>query len=91
MKTPLIGMTLDQLRGVAAETGLRPFAAGQMARWLYQKRVTDIGAMTDIPAAGVSSSAAAANAASRAFVRLRFFMGYISFFYFPKHVAFMLS
>lgn len=52
MKTPLIGMTLEQLRGVAAETGLRPFAAGQMARWLYQKRVTDIGAMTDIPAAG---------------------------------------
>ena len=35
MKTPLIGMTLEQLRGVAAEIGLRPFAAGQMARWLW--------------------------------------------------------
>ena len=45
----LLGLTLDGLRDVAAEVGLRPFAAKQMAAWLYQKRVTDIDAMTDLP------------------------------------------
>lgn len=47
-KTPLLGMTLDGLRAVAAEVGLRPFAATQMAVWLYQKRVTDIDSMTNL-------------------------------------------
>lgn len=47
-KTPLIGMTLTQLDGVAAECGMPRFAARQMARWLYVKRVTDIDAMTDL-------------------------------------------
>lgn len=51
-KTPLIGMTLQQLTIVAAECGLPRFAAGQMARWLYQKRVTGIDAMTDISLQG---------------------------------------
>ncbi len=46
--TPLIGMTLQRLRDVAAEAGLKPFAAKQMARWLYEKRVTDIEQMTDL-------------------------------------------
>lgn len=45
---PLIGKTLEQLREVAAEVGLKPFAAKQMARWLYVARVTDIDAMTDL-------------------------------------------
>lgn len=45
---PLIGMNLEQLKEVAARVGLKPFAAGQMARWLYQKRVTDIDMMTDL-------------------------------------------
>lgn len=49
---PLIGLTLEQLREVAAECGLPRFAAGQMARWLYQKRVTEIDAMTDISVEG---------------------------------------
>lgn len=49
---PLLGMTLDQLSEVAAEAGLPRFAAGQMARWLYQKRVDSIDAMTDISAKG---------------------------------------
>ena len=40
--TPLLGMTPDQLRDVAAEVGLKPFHARQMARWLYQARATDI-------------------------------------------------
>lgn len=47
-KTPLIGMTLDGLTAVAAECGMPRFAAKQMARWLYEKRVTDIDAMTDL-------------------------------------------
>lgn len=47
-KIPLIGMTLGRLREVAAEVGLKPFAAKQMARWLYVARVTDIDAMTDL-------------------------------------------
>lgn len=46
--TPLIGMTLEDLRGVARECGLPAYAAGQMARWLYVKRVTTIEAMTDL-------------------------------------------
>ena len=45
----LLGLTLAQLGDVAAEIGLRPFAARQMAVWLYQKRVSDIDAMTDLP------------------------------------------
>lgn len=48
MQKPLIGMTLGQLRDVAAAVGLRPFAAKQMARWLYVARVTDTDAMTDL-------------------------------------------
>ncbi len=48
MKLPLIGNTLEQLREIAAEAGLRPFAAKQIARWLYTARVTSIDEMTDI-------------------------------------------
>lgn len=44
----LLGLTLDGLKAVAAEAGLRPFAAGQMARWLYEKRVSSIDEMTDL-------------------------------------------
>lgn len=48
MGQPLIGMTLERLRGVAAQCGMPSFAAKQMARWLYVKRVTDIEQMTDL-------------------------------------------
>ena len=47
-RTPLIGLTLEGLRAVAAECGMPRFAAGQMAAWLYTKKVTDIEAMTDL-------------------------------------------
>ena len=53
-KQPLIGLSLDQLREVAAQCGLPRFAAGQMASWLYKKRVTSIDQMTDISLAGRS-------------------------------------
>lgn len=54
MQQPLIGMTLEQLRLVAAAVGLKPFAAKQMARWLYVARVTDTDAMTDLSLAARS-------------------------------------
>jgi len=54
-KTKLIGMTLGQLRSVAAEAGLPAFAAKQMARWLYVARATDIDQMTDISLRGRAS------------------------------------
>lgn len=47
-KIRLIGMTLEQLREVAAECGMPSFAAKQMAQWLYVKRVKEIDAMTDL-------------------------------------------
>ncbi len=49
---PLIGLTLQQLRLVCEEAGLKPFAAKQIARWLYTARATDIDQMTDLPKAG---------------------------------------
>lgn len=45
---PLIGLTLEQLRQVAAECEMPAFAAKQMARWLYVKRIDNIEAMTDL-------------------------------------------
>lgn len=45
---PLLGMTIDQLKEVAAEQGMPRFAAKQMAQWLYQKRVTAIDQMTNL-------------------------------------------
>ena len=47
-RTPLLGMTLDNLRELVAEEGLPRFAAGQIADWLYKKRVSDIDSMTNL-------------------------------------------
>ena len=47
-KTPLLGLTLDELKQVAAHVGMPAFAAKQMAQWLYAKRVTSISEMTNI-------------------------------------------
>ncbi len=49
MKKKLLGQTLEQLKTTAAAVGLRPFAARQMAAWLYSRGTTDIDAMTDLP------------------------------------------
>lgn len=70
-KQPLIGLTLEQLRDVASEVGLKPFAAKQMARWLYVARVTDIDAMTDL------------SLAARAQLKESYSIGRIA----PKHEA----
>lgn len=47
-KTALTGMSLDQLRDVCARCAMPSFAARQMAKWLYEKRVDSIDAMTDL-------------------------------------------
>ncbi len=41
-------MTLDELGGVCASAGLRPFVAKQIADWIYHKRVHTIAEMTNI-------------------------------------------
>lgn len=48
MKRALLGMTMDELRAVAAEAGLPRFAAGQLAQWVYGHGVNDIGLMTNL-------------------------------------------
>ena len=48
LRRPLLGLTLDELKGVAVEVGLPAFAAKQMAQWVYQKGVTLIDEMTNI-------------------------------------------
>lgn len=47
-KTPLLGMTLDQLQQIAIDNGLPRFAGTQMAQWIYQKRVREIDEMTNL-------------------------------------------
>lgn len=49
---PLIGKSLDELREIAQNVGLKPFQGGQMAKWLYEKRVKNIDEMTDLSIAG---------------------------------------
>lgn len=49
---PLIGLTLEELKTVAAECKLPSFAARQLARRLYINRTTTIDEMTEISAAG---------------------------------------
>ena len=35
-KRQLLGMTLEELKGVASEVGLPAYAAKQMADWIYK-------------------------------------------------------
>ncbi len=51
MNTPkkhLLGMTLQELKSVAAEAGMPQFTGAQMAQWLYGRHVADIDEMTNI-------------------------------------------
>lgn len=48
LKTPLIGLTAEQLRDVAVAAGAKPFAGKQIAKWIYERRATSIDAMTDL-------------------------------------------
>ena len=47
-KKVLMGMTLDDLKVVAAELGMPKFTASQMAKWIYEQHVRDIEEMTNI-------------------------------------------
>ena len=49
---PLLGLTPDELRAMAAEAGLPAFAGKQMARWIYAKGARSIDEMTDLSKAG---------------------------------------
>lgn len=48
MKQSLLGMTPNELKEVASKVGLKPFAANQMAQWLYVKGAATIDEMTNI-------------------------------------------
>lgn len=47
----LLGKNIEELQGVAAEMGLPRFAARQMAQWMYEKHVSSIDQMTNLPKA----------------------------------------
>lgn len=47
-KEKLLGKTPAELKEIALKVGLKPFAAGQMAAWLYKKHATAIDEMTDL-------------------------------------------
>ena len=47
----LFGKTLHELQSITEQMGMPPFAAKQMADWLYKKQVSGIAAMTNISAA----------------------------------------
>lgn len=50
-KRQLLGMTLEELKGVVSEVGLPAYAAKQMADWIYKKKITRISEMTNIAVA----------------------------------------
>ena len=47
-KEPLYGKNLTRLQTICQELELPKFAAKQIARWLYVRRVTDFAQMTDL-------------------------------------------
>ena len=49
-KFPLLGMTLCELQSLVHSLGMPKFTAGQIASWLYAKRVQTIDEMTNISA-----------------------------------------
>lgn len=44
----LLGNTLDELKEIAKSLGMPAFTGGQIAKWIYEKRVTSIDEMTNI-------------------------------------------
>lgn len=48
MKTPLFGLTRDELRALVAELGQPTFTADQIAGWLYARRATSFEEMTNL-------------------------------------------
>ena len=52
MKKRLLGKNPAELKQIALDAGLPGFAGGQMAQWLYQKRVRTIDEMTNLSKQG---------------------------------------
>lgn len=48
MKNRLLGLTLAQIENIVTANGMPKFTAKQIAQWIYQKRVSTIGEMTNI-------------------------------------------
>ena len=47
-KTNLLGMPQSALESYFASIGEKPFRARQVMQWIYQRGVSDLGAMTDL-------------------------------------------
>ena len=52
MKRKLLGMTPEELQNVVLDLGLPKFTAGQIAQWMYVRKVRSIDDMTNISKAG---------------------------------------
>ena len=52
MKQTLLGKTLEELQQVALSVGLQKFAGKQLAEWLYVRRASSFGQMTNISLKG---------------------------------------
>lgn len=48
LNNALLGLSLDELKGVATALGMPAFVGKQIADWIYKKHVTDIDGMTNI-------------------------------------------
>ena len=48
MKEVLLGKTASELQEIALQAGLPAYAGKQLTQWIYQKRVTDFEAMTNL-------------------------------------------
>lgn len=48
IKIPLLGKTLDELKALVSELGMPKFTAGQIASWMYEKKVSSIDEMTNL-------------------------------------------
>lgn len=47
-KTPLLGKTLSELKAIVQDLGMPKFTVGQIASWLYDKKVGSIEEMTNL-------------------------------------------
>lgn len=47
-KTPLLGKTLGELQDIVKDLGMPKFTAGQIASWIYEKKVVSVDDMTNL-------------------------------------------
>lgn len=52
MKKKLLGKTPEELRQIAVECGLPPYAGNQIAQWLYKKKIRTVDGMTNLSREG---------------------------------------